>query len=227
MNRLKLFILGMAIAMIPLCALCPVHTNSQPVPVIQKLVITDILNSCFQIKVTTEFGRGHGSGFMYKPGVIATAAHVLEGATDITIVDNAGNEYCPQRWCYHSESDVGFVFVDVLAMPINICTEIQIGDTVYIVGTPFCDEFRNSVTKGILSGKRNEEYPNLQMDCAANMGNSGGVILNEKMEVIGILNMLFSPDRLYCGITRGIPIDVVETIWETRDEICTSNKRVE
>jgi S1-C subfamily serine protease len=71
------------------------------------------------------------------------------------------------------------------------------GDWVYVAGNPFllADDFRPSVSYGIISGVHRYQYPSgtlleytdcLQTDAAVNPGNSGGPLFNADGQLIGI-----------------------------------------
>ena len=132
---------------------------------------------------------------------VLTNAHVIEGADDILIIDNSGNKYKGEVIAYEKDSDLAILqycceketenfkkedhFIFDFARPIK-------GEDVIILGYP-----KDSVivTKGSVSGlySNNEDIciekncNILQTDAAVNPGNSGGPILNEDMDVIGIV----------------------------------------
>ena len=89
----------------------------------------------------------------------------------------------------------------------------MIGDTVYALGHGLNQVW--SLTKGILSYdyRRN---PNtsfvhyLQTDAVINSGSSGGPLLNEEGDVLGVNTLLISPDKYYVGYGYVIPTTLVE-----------------
>ncbi len=89
----------------------------------------------------------------------------------------------------------------------------KVGDTVYALGHGLNQVW--SLTKGILSYdyRRN---PNtsfvhyIQTDAVINSGNSGGPLLNESGEVLGVNTLLISPDKYYVGYGYVIPTLLVE-----------------
>jgi S1-C subfamily serine protease len=133
--------------------------------------------------------------------LVLTNAHVIEGAKDISIIDNSGNKYKGEVIAYDRDSDLAILqycceketekfkkedhFIFDFAKPIK-------GEDVIILGYP-----KDSiiVTKGSVSGlySNNEDIciekvcNILQTDAAVNPGNSGGPILNEDLKVIGIV----------------------------------------
>lgn len=74
---------------------------------------------------------------------------------------------------------------------------VRVGEWAYVVGNPFllADDFKPTVTFGIISGVHRYQYPAgtlleyadcLQTDAAINPGNSGGPLFNENGQLIGI-----------------------------------------
>ena len=60
----------------------------------------------------------------------------------------------------------------------------------FAIGTPEDISLGQSVTKGIVSGKRKfEDKIYIQTDVTINSGNSGGPLLNEKGQVVGMVTM--------------------------------------
>jgi S1-C subfamily serine protease len=74
---------------------------------------------------------------------------------------------------------------------------VRVGDWVYVVGNPFllADDFRPTISYGIVSGVHRYQYPSgtlleyadcLQTDAAINPGNSGGPMFDAQGRLIGI-----------------------------------------
>jgi len=87
--------------------------------------------------------------------------------------------------------------------------EADIGDEVYAVGTPSDLELGQTITKGIISGKRTLENINyIQSDVSISPGNSGGPLLNDKGQIIGITTMKMIGKGIE-GIGFSIPSNIV------------------
>lgn len=147
-----------------------------------------------------------GTGFIYKKdsgkAYILTNYHVVGDNTslEVTLSDDkkvdakyvGGDQYLDIAVISISSSSVKQV------AKLGSSSKAILGDTVFTVGSPVGDEYRGTVTRGILSGKDRlvavsvsggtEDYVMrlLQTDAAMNPGNSGGPLCNANGEVIGM-----------------------------------------
>jgi len=106
---------------------------------------------------------------------------------------------------------------------IGKSTDMELGDTLFTVGSPLGIEYMGTVTKGILSGKdrtvevslSNGEFMMevLQTDAAINPGNSGGPLCNINGEVIGVNSLKLVQDEIE-GMGFAIPIEMGMTMIE-------------
>lgn len=81
------------------------------------------------------------------------------------------------------------------------------GETVLAIGAPLEAKFQGTLTRGIVSANRIfEGFSFIQSDVTVNHGNSGGPLLDEKGQVIGITDLGFQPDGIPTGINLFIPI---------------------
>lgn len=99
---------------------------------------------------------------------------------------------------------------------------ITLADEVYAIGNPIGIEFQRTVTKGIISGinrtiriddETTSNYMEdlIQTDATINEGNSGGPLINENGELIGINTVKISGVE---GIGFAVPINIVKPILE-------------
>ncbi|HLD97526.1 MAG TPA: S1C family serine protease, partial [Candidatus Nanoarchaeia archaeon] len=93
----------------------------------------------------------------------------------------------------------------------------KIGDAIYVLGAPEGLEF--SITKGIISQKDRDsfDYPEdkkyskyLQTDAAANPGNSGGPIINEQGEVVGMTTWGYTKSE---GLNFGLQSEIISDLY--------------
>jgi serine protease Do len=164
---------------------------------------------------------GLGSGFIIsQDGYVLTNAHVVEGASEVTVKLTDGREFKAKIVGADRRSDIATLKIDATGLPvakIGKPGEVRVGDWVAAIGSPF--GFENSVTAGIVSAKSRSlpdstYVPFIQTDVAVNPGNSGGPLFNMKGEVIGINSQIYSRTGGYMGLSFAIPIDVAINVKE-------------
>ncbi|MGM9879045.1 MAG: S1C family serine protease [Bacilli bacterium] len=147
-----------------------------------------------------------GTGFVYKKdsgkGYILTNYHVVNGSSSLKVSFSDDSKVDAKYVGGDQYLDIAIISVDDGAVKqvaeLGSSTSAVLGDTVFTVGSPVGDEYRGTVTRGILSGKDRlvtvavsggvEDYVMklLQTDAAMNPGNSGGPLCNVNGEVIGM-----------------------------------------
>lgn len=139
--------------------------------------------------------KGHGSGVIISPnGYVVTNHHVVDSSKTIDVQFSNGM-ILPAEIIESSEKhDLALVKVNVAgltALPVVSSGEqTKVGEEVFVVGSPGDAELSQSVTKGIISGKRNfDGVKAYQTDTKVSPGNSGSPLINMNGEVIGIINM--------------------------------------
>lgn len=180
-------------------------------------------------------GNSVGSGFIYKVddkyGYILTNNHVTNNSDNIQIVTNDGQEIIAQLLGDDSVMDLAVLRIDKNNVPLvaslGSSSNVQIGDTVFTVGSPEGVQYIGTVTKGIISGlnrelKINSGYDEyimnvIQTDAAINPGNSGGPLVNINGEVIGINSLKLVENEIE-GMGFAIPIEEVLVYTERLEE---------
>lgn len=142
--------------------------------------------------VTIITDGGHGSGVIINSeGYVISAQHVIDRTNRIEVQFSDGLRQDATILFADVEHDL--VLLDIagsgfrpLSLAVNDSTGL--GDEVVTIGTPADVSLGQSVSKGILSGKRKvDERVYLQTDVSVSPGNSGGPLINERGEVIGIV----------------------------------------
>lgn len=163
--------------------------------------------------------HGQGSGFIVRPdGIILTNAHVVAGASDVTVKLTDKREFKAKVVGLDKPTDVAVLKIDATNLPtvkIGNPGEVKVGEWVLAIGSPY--GFENSVTAGIVSAKYRalpgDSYvPFIQTDVAVNPGNSGGPLFNMKGEVVGINSQIYSRSGGYQGLSFAIPVDVAARV---------------
>ncbi len=159
--------------------------------------------------------HGQGSGFIVSAdGIILTNAHVVDGATEVTVKLTDRREFRAKVLGSDKPSDVAVLKIKATGLPtvkLGSSSTEKVGEWVLAIGSPF--GFENSVTSGIVSAKSRSlpdgtYIPFIQTDVAVNPGNSGGPLFNMKGEVIGINAQIFTHSGGYQGLSFAVPIDL-------------------
>lgn len=173
--------------------------------------------------------RGEGSGFIVSPdGYILTNAHVVNGASQVTVKTTDRREYNAKVIGVDERTDVAVIKIDAKNLPtvrIGDASKLKPGEWVIAIGSPF--GFENSVTAGVVSATsrsmpgEGNYTPFIQTDVAVNPGNSGGPLFNLKGEVVGMNSQIYSRTGGYMGLSFAVPIDVANNV---REQLVTNGK---
>jgi serine protease Do len=156
-----------------------------------------------------------------------TNAHVVRGATEVTVKMTDRREYPAKVIGMDDRTDVAVIKIEAKNLPIvriGNPDSLKPGQWVVAIGSPFGME--NSVTAGIVSAVArtlpDDPYvPFIQTDVAVNPGNSGGPLFNLNGEVVGINSQIYSQSGGYMGLSFAIPIDVAN---EVRTQLVSTGK---
>lgn len=180
-------------------------------------------------KEKKEIGRGTGF-FVSSDGLILTNKHVVyDQNVEYSIITSEGKNIPAQVLATDPFNDIAIIKVEGKNFPylaLGDSDKIDIGQTVIAIGFAL-GEFRNTVTKGVISGigrsvtagggGRIEHLEDvIQTDAAINPGNSGGPLLNLRGEVIGINTAISRQGQLIgFAISSNIAKDVIESVKKT------------
>jgi serine protease Do len=165
--------------------------------------------------------HGEGSGFIIRPdGYIMTNAHVVNGASEVTVRMTDRREYTAKVIGVDTKSDIAIIKIaakDLPTVKLGDSHDLKVGEWVLAIGAPF--GFENSATAGIVSAKGrslggSEYVPFIQTDVPINPGNSGGPLFNMRGEVIGVNSQIYSRSGGYMGVSFSIPIDVAMQVGQ-------------
>jgi S1-C subfamily serine protease len=171
-------------------------------------------------------GEATGSGFVVdRDGTIITNAHVVAGATKVT-VQFADKHVVDAKILGRDEStDLAILKVDakpseLTPLPLGSSRTVQVGDPTIAIGNPFGLE--RTLTTGVVSAtKRTIQAPDgfeidgvIQTDAAINPGNSGGPLLDAAGRVIGINSQIETggSGNGNIGIGFAVPIDTAKRL---------------
>jgi len=160
--------------------------------------------------VTVFAGPGHGSGFVISDNLIMTNYHVVREAESVTIKFNNGLQLVGKVIASNSGRDVALVKVDATLPEHFRLNRIapKIGDDVYAIGSPLSEKLDATMSRGIISGFREEQNGRIiQSDVNIQHGSSGGPLVDKTGSVVGIAVSGFFIHGAPMGINFFIPID--------------------
>lgn len=161
-----------------------------------------------------------GSGFViHESGVILTNAHVVAKLDTVEVTFANGKRYTGKVIGRDGRTDLAVVKIDadgpLPILKLAKSSRLPLGAKVFALGNPMGNRF--SVTSGIISGydrAYDVAWPVnfIQHDAALNPGNSGGPLITEEGEVIGI-NTATPPETIFdIGIGLAIPAELAAKI---------------
>ena len=144
-----------------------------------------------------------GTGvILTEDGYVVTNAHVIAGGSSAWVALDTGDVLDAELVGFDSGEDLALLkLVDVTGLPtaqLGDSDECVVGDAVYAIGNPLGVELRGTLTSGLISAidrrvtLEGRVMTMLQTTAALNNGNSGGPLINEYGQVIGINTMKMS-----------------------------------
>jgi serine protease Do len=164
--------------------------------------------------------RGAGSGFILSAdGNILTNAHVVDQADQVNVVLKDGRRFQGKVLGADPVTDVAVVKIATTGLPIvklGDSSKLIPGQWAIAIGNPL--GLSNTVTAGIISatdrsssqvGAADKRVNFIQTDAAIKPGNSGGPLLNQQGEVIGVNTAIIDGAQ---GLGFAIPIATANRI---------------
>lgn len=176
-----------------------------------------------QLKVDTarSAAASTGSGVIFRSdGEVMTNAHVVDGATGITVVLANGRQLPGRVLGADPDSDTAVVKIDGGPFPIaelGTADDLKVGQQAIAIGSPLGLNGGPSVTVGVVSAlHRSVRTRNstrvlmdmVQTDAQIAPGSSGGALLDAGGRVIGITTAVAVGDTGTDGFGFATPIDV-------------------
>ncbi|KMT22060.1 S1C family serine protease [Clostridium cylindrosporum] len=143
-------------------------------------------------------GGSLGSGIIFdERGYIVTNQHIVDGLKDITVILSGEKRVDATIVGEDYKSDIAVLKIDVdnlKAADFGNSDLMKAGETVIGMGNPLGEEFAGSLTVGVISATNKlikvdyRSFRIYQTDMAFTKGNSGGAVINDAGNVIGIIN---------------------------------------
>ena len=153
-----------------------------------------------------------GSGFAaYNSNWIITNMHVIEGARFIDVITDEGKRLTVEGIVlYNKRDDLAILRIDGDLKPLTIgrTDNLKVTDKITAIGSPKGE--RNTVSEGIISNI--DVKGEIRITAPISHGSSGGVLLNEHYEVIGITNAGYDDAQ---NLNFAIDISLLESMYES------------
>jgi S1-C subfamily serine protease len=192
----------------------------------------DLIASAAPSVVVVENAGRFGSGFVVAPGVILTSLHLVGPATQLQIRLDDGRLLSAEVASGCETADLALLRTNLRQLPslrLGRSRRLKLGEPLVAIGCPgsMFGPLEQSISKGVVSGLRSLPSPSgngipvryVQTDTALNRGNSGGPLLNQWGEVIGI-NALKDVDSSREGLSFAVAIEeAIEAFPILRDAV--------
>jgi Do/DeqQ family serine protease len=173
-----------------------------------------------------QIAQGFGSGVIIsEDGYIITNNHVIESAQNIKVILNDKREFEAKLIGTDPSTDIALLKVearDLQFLTYGNSNDLKLGEWVLAVGNPF--NLTSTVTAGIVSARSrnlgiNEDQLSIesfiQTDAAVNPGNSGGALVNQQGNLIGINTAIYGGrSGSYTGYSFAVPVTIVSKVIE-------------
>lgn len=172
-----------------------------------------------------QLAQGFGSGvILTADGYIVTNNHVIESAQNIKVILNDKREFEAKLIGSDPSTDLALLKVDTKDLPFlnyGDSNSLKLGEWVLAVGNPF--NLTSTVTAGIVSARARNLGINesqmaiesfIQTDAAVNPGNSGGALVNQQGNLVGINTAIASRTGSYTGYSFAVPVTIVKKVVE-------------
>lgn len=187
-------------------------------PFFSQMFRSDIFGQRMRKQVESALGSGV---IVDKKGLVITNAHVVKGASEITLILSDGYEFDAELALADEASDLAVLRFnpdnhDVPSVRLKPSESLEVGDLVLAIGNPF--GVGQTVTSGIVSAQGrsslniNDFNFFIQTDAAINPGNSGGPLVALDGGVVGINTAIFSQSGGSLGIGFAVPSEMVVSV---------------
>ena len=212
--------------------------NAAVVTINSEKIVSNERRNPFEEFFYEDFGYGYpnrerktralGSGVIVDAinGHVITNNHVVEGADQISIVLMDQREIDAEILATDPKSDLAVLKIDaknLTEITLGNSDELNVGEWVLAIGSPFSSNLSHTVTAGIVSAKGRSgviggiDYEDfIQTDAAINPGNSGGALVNLDGELIGINTAIATGVymRSNAGVGFAIPSNLANLIMK-------------
>ena len=204
-----------------------VTLNSQPQsePHPLQTIYEENIQSIVSIWGDAGTSYSYGTGVVLSAdGYIITNAHVIEGCSQVEVVLQDDRILDALLVGMDLPTDLAVLKVegeDLQPAVFGDSDQLRVGDPAVAIGNPLGQELRGTMTDGIISAiNRDVDVDGysmvlIQTTAALNSGNSGGALINQYGQVVGITKMkMYAYDDTVEGLGFAIPTTTVKTVVE-------------
>lgn len=190
-------------------AISPIPTT-RPLEQLPHLTAQEVAKRAIQWTATIRGDGVYGSGIVVDPrGYVVTNHHVIQGVEHIRVSFVDEVDLPAKVVDVDKELDLALLKVETTrptSAPAADFLDAEVGDDVYAVGNPRKMGF--TVSRGMVSyiGRRIDGRYYLQSDLPTNDGNSGGPVVNDRGEAVGVMTFILRDSQ---GLAFAVPMNYV------------------
>lgn len=185
--------------------------------------------SMVSISVTAGSTGSTGSGIiMTEDGYILTCNHVIDNGERCTVLTADNQRYQATLVGKDPQTDLAVLKISASGLTpaeFGDSDELVVGDEACAIGDPLGENFRATLTNGIISGVNRRVSSNgyamtlIQTTAAVNSGNSGGALFNIYGQVVGVVNLKMvtsgNSEATVEGMGMAVPSSTAQSIVAT------------
>lgn len=181
------------------------HAETEP-----EYLFARLAPSVLMVRVDTSLGGGQGSGVVVAPDLVATNAHVIEGATSVRV--RSGDRDWPAVVIRSDSRDIAILRVAGLNRPVprrRRVASLAVGERVYSLGSP--DGLELTFADGLVSRLGNGL---IQTSAPISSGSSGGGLFDSRGRLVGITTWarVGSREVVRQNLNFALPVDILEEL---------------
>jgi S1-C subfamily serine protease len=186
----------------------PELTSDLPLP--SAMPLENIIEHAMPGVVMVQTEKTSGSGFLVRPDLVVTNAHVTAGYLFVTVTSQTGVKTQGRVAQFSDDYDIALVLVGGTSptdaqLPLGASSALRLGQGIVALGWAQSLE-QHTVTRGVITGLRQVgTRPMIQTDAAPHPGDSGGPLLDRTGQVVGITTIRIDGPSSSGGLA--VPID--------------------
>ena len=186
-------------------------------PLPSAMPLENIIEHAMPGVVMVQTEKTTGSGFLIRPDLVVTNAHVTAGYLFVTVTSQTGVKMQGRVAQFSDDYDIALIMVGRFSptdaqLPLGVSSALRLGQGIVALGWAQSLE-QHTVTRGVVTGLRQVgTRPMIQTDAAPHPGDSGGPVLDRSGQVVGITTIRIDGASSSGGLA--VPIDDVKPFIE-------------